>query len=564
MKKKIAVFTNGWNDDYLESTVLAWYGSEAIYGMTNDEDHDGDHVDDAKEPVKRNTSQPELFEFTGWHPQPTYVRGEMDVYAQFYIDIGDYYLIGNNDISYELLPENKLRITDYKNATQNVVAIPDQFTIGANSVTTTEVGGFDDTTIELIDIPTTVETFSEQAFNNCEKLTELTIGANVKTLNDMSFANCTGLRKVSYNAVNAEVVRNTVTESPFENSGVSTGMTVFIGKDVQIIPKYLFNQYNDANERSSTISKLEWEEGSVCTKIDSSAFRNTNVPEFNVPDTITVIGSEAFANNYHIEEVILPPKLTTVQLRAFQKLLKLKHVWIPKTVTSIGENAFSYSPELESIEVESGNSYYTVVDNCLINRSGKKLLRGTNNAVIPQDGSVQEIETAAFSSLSKIEELAVPNGVIKLPTYFAIDCSNLDRVVLPNTLTTIDTQAFYRCKNLMTSNGGVLVIPDSVTVINSNAFSDCTSLTDVTLPKSLKDMGSGSNFANCTSLKTVTFRTATTPINEYGQGAFEGCKNLTDIYWPGTQTLAEAANLWKHMGVDTTKVTIHYEYEVRD
>ena len=552
-----------WNEDYLESTVLAWYGTEAIYGLDNSGDADGDGVDDAKEPVKRNTSEPEKFEFTGWHPKPDYVRGEMDCYAQFYIDIGDYYLLGNNSIEYDLRPENTLAITKYTEANHNIIAIPEQFTIGTNPVTTVEVGGFMDTDVELVDIPATVTTFSEQAFNNCENLTEITVGENVKTLNDMSFANCTRLRKVNYNAVEATVTRNTVTESPFENSGASTGITVTIGKDVKIIPKYLFNQYNDIQPNKTIISKVNWSEDSVCTTIDDQAFRNTNVPEFNVPDTVTVIGSEAFANNHKIEEVILPPKLTTVKLRAFNKLTALKHVWIPKTVTSIGEFAFSHSPELSTIEVESGNSYYSVTDGCLIHRASKKLLRATNNAIIPQDGTVTQLETGALSSLNKIEEVAVPTGVLTIPTYFAVDCTNLDRLTLPNTITKIDTQAFYRCRNLCKSTKK-LVIPDSVTVINSNAFSQCENIEEVVLPKSLRDMGSGSNFADCTGLKVVKFRSADTPVNEYGDGAFERCTNLTDVYWPGKQSLAETTGIWSHMGIDTTKVTIHYEYEVRD
>lgn len=552
-----------WNDDYLESTVMAWYGTEAIYGSDNTGDEDNDGVADDKEPVKRNTSEPEKFEFTGWHPKPDYVTGDMDCYAQFYIDIGDYYLLGNNSIEYEIRPENTLAITKYTEANHNIIAIPEQFIIGTNPVTTVEVGGFMDTDVELVDIPATVTTFSEQAFNNCDKLTDITIGENVKVINDMSFANCTSLVNVNYNAVEAKVNRNTVTESPFENSGSSRGMVVNIGKDVKIIPKHLFNQYNESQANKIVVSKVNWDPDGVCTIIDDQAFRNTNVPEFNVPDTVTLIGSEAFANNYKIEEVILPPKVTTVKLRAFQNLKALKHVWIPKTTTSIGENAFSYSPELNTIEVESGNSYYTVINGCLIHRGNKKLLRGTNNAILPQDGTITQIETGALSSLNKIEEIAIPNGVVTIPTYFAIDCAKLDRLTMPSTITKIDTQAFYRCHNLCKSSGS-LVIPDSVTIINSNAFSSCESITSVTLPKALRDMGSGSNFANCKGLRTVMFRTADTPVSEYGEGAFTGCTNLTDIYWPGTQANAEAWGIWQHMGIDTTKVTIHYEYEVLD
>ena len=191
------------------------------------------------------------------------------------------------------------------------------------------------------------------------------------------------------------------------------------------------------------------------------------------------------------------------------------------------------------------------------------MLRATNNAIIPQDGTVTQLETGALSSLNKIEEVAIPNGVLTIPTYFAVDCTNLDRLTLPNTITKIDTQAFYRCHNLCKSSKK-LVIPDSVTVINSNAFSQCENIEEVVLPKSLRDMGSGSNFADCTGLKVVKFRSADTPVNEYGDGAFERCTNLTDVYWPGKQSLAETTGIWSHMGIDTTKVTIHYEYEVRD
>ena len=553
-----------WNDDYLESKILAWYGSEAIFGLDNSGDTDGDHVSDDKEPVKRNTSQPELFEFTGWHPQPDFVEGEMDCYAQFYIEEGDYYGVGNNDVEVSLLTEDTLAITKYTNGTQNVISIPDKFTISGNTYNTVELGGFTDTDVELILIPDSVTTFSEQAFNNCEKLTTLTIGENVKQLNDMSFANCIKLGSVNYNAIEANVTRNTVTESPFENSGVASGMVVTIGKNVKVIPKHLFNQYNDVLPNRCTIKQLNWDAECACTKIDNQAFRNTNVPECKLPETVEIIGTEAFANNYKIKELILPAALKTIQLRAFQKNHVLEKIWLPKTVTSIAENAFSYTPKLDTIEVESGNSNYIVKDGCLIHRNTKKLLRGTNNAVIPQDGSVQVLETACFSTLENIKELTIPNGVTLIPTYFAVQCKNLDKINLPETITKIDTQAFWRCKNLCKSMNGQLVIPDAVTIINSNAFSGCEYITDVTLPKSLRDMGSGSNFQDCTSLRTITFRTADTPVSEYGEGAFEGCINLTDVYWPGTKQAAETANIWNHMGIDTTKVRIHYEYEVRD
>ena len=103
-------------------------------------------------------------------------------------------------------------------------------------------------------------------------------------------------------------------------------------------------------------------------------------------------------------------------------ILKDISITIPDNIKSIGEMAFANTPDLDTIEVESGNSNYTVKDGCLIHRASKKLLRATNNAIIPQDGSITEIESSALSMLSRIEEAAIPNGVLSVPVYFAIDC----------------------------------------------------------------------------------------------------------------------------------------------
>ncbi len=69
------------------------------------------------------------------------------------------------------------------------------------------------------------------------------------------------------------------------------------------------------------------------------------------------------------------------------------------------------------------------------------------------------------------------------------------------------------------TNVRTIALPDSVTTIDSGAFSKCKSLSEVTLPKELTTLGREA-FGYCTSLKEVTIPKTLTIASEYGAGAF--------------------------------------------
>jgi hypothetical protein len=68
-----------------------------------------------------------------------------------------------------------------------------------------------------------------------------------------------------------------------------------------------------------------------------------------------------------------------------------------------------------------------------------------------------------------------------------------------------------------------VTIPKSVTSIGDGAFEGCTNLTSVTIPDSVTSIGDWA-FSRCASLASVTIPDSVTSI---GDGAFEGCTNLT-------------------------------------
>lgn len=76
--------------------------------------------------------------------------------------------------------------------------------------------------------------------------------------------------------------------------------------------------------------------------------------------------------------------------------------------------------------------------------------------------------------------------------------TTLREVVIPDTVTVIDTAAFSGCSAMP-----AVTIPDSVTEIGMQAFADCSSLTEFTIPPSVRSVG-GSALFGCMSLEKIT------------------------------------------------------------
>jgi hypothetical protein len=117
---------------------------------------------------------------------------------------------------------------------------------------------------------------------------------------------------------------------------------------------------------------------------------------------------------------------------------------------------------------------------------------------------------------------------------------SLKKVVINST--TIDTNAFNGCKNLMS-----VVVADSVTTIGKGAFANCTALADITLPfvGESKD-GQNAHFGYIFGADDYTNHANTVPASlrrvtvtlddQITQNAFNGCNYLTQVNLPATVT----------------------------
>lgn len=103
----------------------------------------------------------------------------------------------------------------------------------------------------------------------------------------------------------------------------------------------------------------------------------------------------------------------------------------------------------------------------------------------------------------------------------------IEKVIIPDSITTIEGGAFRNCTKLTS-----IIIPNSVTTIEGGTFCGCTSLTSVKMPSYVTILG-GKVFDNCESLTSIVIPNGTTTI---GLDMFFGCKNLTSVTIPNSVT----------------------------
>lgn len=101
---------------------------------------------------------------------------------------------------------------------------------------------------------------------------------------------------------------------------------------------------------------------------------------------------------------------------------------------------------------------------------------------------------------------------------FCFQNSGVKSIILPSRLEIIPMIAFSGCEQLETVN-----IPQSVTSIESYAFEWCTSLVSLELPNNIESIGAGA-FRECSSLEKIIIYDKCTLIYD---DAFNGCDKLT-------------------------------------
>ena len=186
-----------------------------------------------------------------------------------------------------------------------------------------------------------------------------------------------------------------------------------------------------ASEAFADDPKLKnFEVPTTVTYIGTSAFLNTPALEtvtFKEAATIKTIGNSAFSYS-GIKTISLPESVTKIEKQAFDNCTNLKTIDIPKNVTTIETGAFNFCDNLTAINVDAANNYYASLDGMLTDKNKTTLVTfpagkaDSRYTLIPNFTTVGQY---AFYSSNKVTNVTFPKTVTEIKTRALALCKNL-------------------------------------------------------------------------------------------------------------------------------------------
>lgn len=231
-------------------------------------------------------------------------------------------------------------------------------------------------------IPDGVTKIEDWAFYDCNKLTVMTIPSSVATIGEYALNFCTGLTKLFVHA----------TTPP------SVGTNAFTNVDLAIpvyVPAASLDTYKaaaawkDFNNLQAlvtefTVNNLKYKVTDyIANKVELTGYTTEPTGKLDIPASVTY-GSKTYS-------------VTSIVEQAFDGCSALTEVTIPASVTSVGSDVFNGCSSLTQATIGDG---------------------------------LTEISMFMFTNCSALEKLVIGKGVTKIESFAFANCSNLKEITV--------------------------------------------------------------------------------------------------------------------------------------
>ena len=216
---------------------------------------------------------------------------------------------------------------------ENVTKIPDrmfysvegeQYNIaelvfeGENLMTIGSSAFYGCTGLTNFNLPNSLITIGNNAFVGCTGLTSITIPEKVEYIGSFAFYGCTNVTELHYNVIRELSFVSGKYDDPreiFGNIGrYSTGVTLYVGKNVTKIPDCMF--YSVEGEQYNIVRVIF--AGASLKTIGSSAFYGcTGLTNLNLPNSLITIGNNAFVGCTGLTSITIPENVEYIGSYAF-------------------------------------------------------------------------------------------------------------------------------------------------------------------------------------------------------------------------------------------------------
>ena len=218
----------------------------------------------------------------------------------------------DNLLQYTLNGDMSAYIVTGYTGTAKTVTVPDIYN-GLRVISIGSAAFKDNTYIEKVKIPNSVQLIDTQAFKGCTALKTVNLPDSIETIGESAFEDCYKLSSISIPNATAEI-----------------GAKSFY--------------------RCLSLSSVLMNDG--LRVIGSQAFeRCTALTAISIPNSVTSVGMWAFNHAESLGSVALSTSMTSISTATFSGCYALRSVVIPANIVSIGNSAFSDCTHLEDVRI---------------------------------------------------------------------------------------------------------------------------------------------------------------------------------------------------------------------
>lgn len=322
-------------------------------------------------------------------------------------------------------------------------------------------------------------------------------------------------------------------KASFNGANKITG--VEIPDSVTLISDYAFQYCKSLTkiEIPGTVKKI----GNWWGNVNGQIFNGcSNLKEVILEEGIEEISERAFDSCSKVKEWKLPKSLKRIGPCAFRNI-SVEEFNIPENVESIAATFIS-SSNLSRINVDSNNKYFTSVDGILFDKDSTRLIkypenRDGNSYEVPN--TVKTIDANAFISCKNLQTIVIADSVEKIGDS-AFDGSKLKTINLGGGITNISNKPFYGAWNLTNINvitendkyesengilfnkGKTILIKYPPAIINGEVYE---------IPNTVVEIGPQSFYRS--QIKNVIIPSS---VKKIGSESFFACYNLEEVNLP--------------------------------
>lgn len=379
-----------------------------------------------------------------------------------------------------------------------------------------QIDGYEGEVPEELEIPSTINGFTvksinDYAFKGSKKLKKVVLHETIIGIGQGAFENCTKLTDIKF------PLSLTIIHSSF------LGCTAL--KSV-ILPEKI-GHIDGAFQNCSSLTDINLPDSIINM---SYAFKNCmSLKTITIPNNVKEM-SRAFDSCYNLTDVKFPDKMKDLSLhKAFADCSNLKSIELPEGVKDLNET-FRDCESLTQINIpKSVSDISGAFINCKslkkisippsINNTGSAFVGCEKLSSVKFEGNIKSIDYNCFMNTPSLKKIDIPQSVTSVG-YKSFYNSGLTSVTISPYVKYLGDGAFRYCKNLKSVNiknkavkKGKTTVLIGLKTIPSYAFANCTSVTKISLPKSIKNVKSKA-FIGCKNLKIAVIPKNVTSISK--------------------------------------------------